>query len=1057
MSGRWIRFPTLHQDTIVFTCEDDLWTVSTKGGFARRLTAGLGRCEHPRLSPDGQQIAFTGAEEGARDVYVVEACGGRLRRLTFGAEARVVGWTPEHQILCSSAFERPFVRDAHLHTLSADGGPLQRLPWGPAEGVAIRSDGAVVLCRNQHDLAWWRGYRGGRTGALWVRLPEGSWHRLDLADNVAAPQWIGERIAFIGDEQGTPALYSCTPDGQDRTLHAEHGAAPIRFLDGDGQRLVYVSGGDLWLWRPGEAPSRLEVEVRSQETWLQRRFPTSSRYLEGVDLHPDGHSLAAIVRGRPCTFGSWEGPVRQLGVRDGVRYGLARWIDGERLLVVSDASGDKRLEILPVDGGPAQPLEADGVGNPVEIELDPTGRWAAIADHRQVLSLVDLTAEQPVRTLERGTHGRPSDLAWSRDGAWLAWSMPEASWGQRASIRLLQVDRDDAPIVRVTDGHYRDTSPSFDPDGDYLYFLSSRSFDPVMDTQFFDYGFIRGTRPHLVTLRRDVPHPLQAPPGATDEPDTDDGALRIDLEGLPDRIVALPVTEGRYESIFGVGSKEILLLRSQIKGTLDRTWRDSGPPKADRQLLSWSLEKRELTLLNGSISTVRISRGHDQLALRSGRRLRVVPARPDRSQRDELKKTQGRTTRKEMWIDLSRVRISIDPVQEWRQMVDEAWRLMRDHFWRPSMGGRDWDEARTRYQELVERVSTRSELSDLIWSMQGELGTSHAYELGGDHRRTTTWAVGRLGADLAWDPDTPGWRITRIVRGEPGDPTRSSPLLAPGANITEGDVITAIGGIVADPSSPPGAALVNHADALVELAVAGPEGPRIAVIKTLSSDRGLRYREWVLANRRAVHAASGGRIGYVHIPDMGPSGFAEFHRDFLHESSCDGLLVDVRYNRGGHVSQLLLDRLARRRLGYGVPRYGAPTAYPAYSVIGPMVCLTNEMAGSDGDIFSHAWKLMGLGPLVGTRTWGGVVGISPRTALVDRGITTQPEYSTWFEDVGYGLENHGTDPDEIVEVPPEAWASGIDPQLDRGIELLKQALEAAPPARPQLHEETPPA
>ncbi|HHO51608.1 MAG TPA: peptidase, partial [Deltaproteobacteria bacterium] len=887
--------------------------------------------------------------------------------------------------------------------------------------------------------------------------PDGTWHRLELAGNVAAPQWIGSRIAFIGDEQGTAALYSCTADGGDRTLHAEHGVAPVRFLDGDGERLVYVSGGDLWLWRPGEAPTRVEVEVRSQGTWQQRRFPAASRYLEDVDLHPDGHSLALIVRGRPCTLGSWEGPVRQLGARDGVRYGLARWIDADRLLVVSDASGEKGLEILAVDGTPAQPLATGDLGNPVEIEIAPGGRWAAISDHRQILTLVDLTEAEPPRVLEEGTHGRPSDLAWSSDGAWLAWSLPRASWGQRASIRLLKIDEADAPIVSVTDGHYRDTSPSFDPGGAHLYFLSSRSFDPVMDTQFFGYGFVRGTQPYLVTLRRDVPHPLQAAPGEPDEPSGDDDALEIELEGISDRIVALPVAEGRYESIFGVGGGEILLTREQIKGTLDRTWQDTGPPKADRQLLSWSFDKRELTLLNGAISRARISQGHDQLALRSGWRLRVVPARPDRGQRDELKKTQGRTTRKEMWIDLARVRISIDPVQEWRQMIDEAWRLMRDHFWRPSMGGVDWEEVRGRYRDLVERISTRSELSDLIWSMQGELGTSHAYELGGDHRRTPTYPVGRLGADLTWDPRTPGWRITRIVRGEPGDPKRSSPLLAPGADVSEGDVITAIGGLPVEAMSPPGAALVNQAGTLVELSVATSGDRRTSVIKTLSSDRGLRYRDWVLTNRRTVHDASGGRLGYVHIPDMGPGGFAEFHRDFLHESSCDGLLVDVRYNRGGHVSQLLLDRLARRRLGYGVPRYGLPTTYPAYSVLGPMVCLTNEMAGSDGDIFSHAWKLMGLGPLVGTRTWGGVVGISPRTALVDQSITTQPEYSTWFQDVGYGLENHGTDPDEIVGYPPEAWASGIDPQLQRGITLLKQALQAAPPVHPQLRGEGPPA
>jgi len=332
--------------------------------------------------------------------------------------------------------------------------------------------------------------------------------------------------------------------------------------------------------------------------------------------------------------------------------------------------------------------------------------------------------------------------------------------------------------------------------------------------------------------------------------------------------------------------------------------------------------------------------------------------------------------------------------------------------------------------------------------MQGELGTSHAYEFGGDYRPEPSYPQGFLGAEFTWDAEAGGYRITRIVEGAPGEPDAFSPLQLPGIEVRVGDVLKAVNGIPLTPERTPHHALMHQANCEVTLTVQHGEETRTVMTRALRSEFPARYREWVETNRRRVHEATGGRVGYVHIPDMGAAGYAEFHRLYLSEAAHDALVVDVRFNRGGHVSQLLLEKLARKRIGYDVPRWGQPEPYPSHSVAGPMVMLTNQFAGSDGDIVSHCFKLMGLGPLIGTRTWGGVIGISPHNPLVDGGMTTQPEYSFWFVDVGWGVENYGTDPDIVVHITPQDYAAGRDPQLEKAIEVVLHLLEEKPPLKP---------
>jgi tricorn protease len=596
-----------------------------------------------------------------------------------------------------------------------------------------------------------------------------------------------------------------------------------------------------------------------------------------------------------------------------------------------------------------------------------------------------------------------------------------------------------------------DGSPTFDPEGKYLYFLSRREFNPVYDQMHFDLSFPKGTRPCLVTLRKDLPTPFALVPKAPEEKKDDsskpagdaksdekkpgDEPLVIDLEGIQDRVQIFPVPEGIYQQIEGIKGK-VLFTSVPVEGALKNTIFPGGEPPAKATLEAFDFETGKAETIVKDISGFQISADRKTIIYRAGNRLRVIKAgeKPDEA---ASKEPPGR---KSGWIDLKRVRLSVEPPMEWKQMYAEAWRMQKEQFWTEDMAGVDWQGIHDKYLPLLDRVSTRGEFADLLWEMQGELGSSHAYVMGGDYRPEPRFDVGFLGAEIRWDEKDSLWKIERIARGDSWDEERGSPLLRPGVNVREGDSILAINGRRTTREVQPAQLLVHQAGVEVSITVGDSSGqsPRNVMVRTLRDEMPLRYREWVEKNRAYVRKEAGDRAGYVHIPDMGPVGYAEFHRSFLEEVDRDGLVIDVRFNRGGHVSALLLEKLARRRLGYAHTRWFGVQPWPEDSPAGPMVALTNEFAGSDGDIFSHNFKAMKLGPLIGKRTWGGVIGIWPRHTLIDGGVTTQPEFSFWFKDIGWQVENYGVDPDIEVEYRPQDYLSGTDPQLRRGVnELLK--------------------
>jgi len=1071
----YVRTPTIADDRIVFACEDDLWIVGAEGGIARRLTSTDGECTLPRLSPDGTLVAFVGREEGSPELYVMDAEGGVPRRLThLGSETLYCcGWSRDARFVYFTADAgSPFVKETLAFRVSAKGGEPVELGIGHTMTIDVAENGATLLGRNAIDPARWKRYRGGTAGHLWVDARgDGEYARIcrDIDGNLVWPQWLGGRVLFLSDHEGIGNLYSVAPDGGDLRRHTDEREYYARFPATDGARVVYACGGELVLLDPRDGSvRRVPVQMPSNAWETARRFSDASDLLETWRPSHDGTALAMTVRGRAYTMPLWEEAVTEHPASDSTapaavlaRRRLTTWLnDDRRVAYVDDASGYERIAIARVDhGAPASYVTDENYGVLHDLAASPAGDRLAFANNRNELWLLDESA-QP-RLLDRSVGERIGDLAFSPDGRWLAYV-----WSPKARTTIIRLaECETGRIVDATSPLREDHSPAWDPEGDVLYFISTRDFHPVYDALQFELSFPEASRPYLVTLRETVANPFTPKPAPLhkrrdhdDDEDEDEKKpakpVVVEAEGLPLRMLAFPVDEGDYDRIAAAKGRAVFS-RFPVRGIR--------PPERERQedsdgeLIAYDFEEQRSATLAFEVEDFVLGPDARTLVYLSHGKLRAIDAGGDLPEEGDEEKPPQEIGRRTGWLDLARVSVLVEPRAEWRQMLREAWRLQRENFWDPQMSGIDWDAVLRRYEALLPKVRTRNELSDLIWEMHGELGTSHAYEFGGDKPVPPQYKRGFLGADVVWDDALNAYAVKRILRGDPWNREADSPLAEPGVDVKEGDLIVAVGGRTVSANDGPGALLVNQAGRDVVLSVVRPSTssgqagstPRRVLVRTLKDERLLRYRAWVDANRALVHARTGGRVGYVHIPDMGAWGFAEFHRGYLSEFDRDGLIVDVRYNRGGHVSALLLEKLARKRVGYDVSRWTPPFPYPEESVGGPMVAVTNQFAGSDGDIFSHCFKLYGLGPLVGMRTWGGVVGINPRHRLVDGTETTQPEFSFWFADAGWGVENYGTDPTHEVDVAPQETLRGEDPQLDTALRLMDEALAKARP-RPEF-------
>ena len=1050
--------PTIHGDRVVFVCETALWEVSAEGGVARRLTTAPGAAMTPVLSPDGKSLAYAARDEGPQEVFVMPSEGGASTRVThFGTmNTQPAAWSADgKKVIVRSNAARAFLGQQWLYEVTPGGHP-KRMEIGPARMISRQPGGkGVALGINSGDPARWKRYRGGTAGRLLVdREGKGQFKPLvTLEGNLAAPMWIGRRIYFLSDHEGHGNLYSCTPTGRGLTRHTDHEDFYARFPSTDGKRIVYHAGADLYVFDPAtDETRRIDVQLHSPQHGRQRRFVSASRHLEDADLHPSAHSIAVTTRGGAYTAALWEGaPVRH-GAVSSERRRMARWLpDGERIVSISDASGEERLVVEKADGSGRPKRIRAAFGRVLDMTVAPKGAdRVAIANERQELLIIDL--KTGARTeVEASPHNRIAGMSWSPDGRWLAYGIYVTQ--EAASIHLYDAQR--GRVHEITRPDFVDFSPSFDPDGKYLYFLSHRVFDPIYDNQYFALGFPKAVQPCLVTLAKDTPSPFAAEARAPKpivggakggKNGKDDGRTIVQIPGMADRVVAFPVPEQRYSHIAGAKGRA-LFTHHPVEGFLNAgNWASGGGPAAKQVLQAHVFDTGKTdTVING-VTAFDVNPDGAAMLVRVGNRLRALSATAGAKEIP----AKGEAARETGWIDIERLRVAVEPALEWGQRFDEAWRLQRDQFWVPDMTQVDWQAVHTRYRPLVDRVATRAEFSDLRWELQGELGTSHNYEMGGDYTPPPGWYQGQLGADISWSSRKKRWVVDAIPQGDSWVPSATSPLTQPGVGIKAGDEILAVNGTACTAKVSPAMCLVNQAGRAVTLKVKSGARTRTVTIKTLASEQMLRYRDWVEGNRAAVHKATRGKVGYVHVPNMGPWGFSEFHRYFKQEVDKPGLIVDVRFNGGGHVSHLLLNMLRRERIGYGYSRHMGVDTYPSNAPQGPMVCLTNEFAGSDGDMFSHGFKLYGLGPLIGMRTWGGVVGIWPRHALVDGTVTTQSEFAHYFVDVGWGLENYGTEPDIVVDITPMDWAKGKDPQLERGLAEVQKIIRRERPKIPDM-------
>ncbi|MFP3991909.1 PDZ domain-containing protein, partial [Streptomyces sp. E11-3] len=998
----YLRFPHLHGDLLCFVAEDDLWVApltaeSDTPQRAWRVTADRTRAGHPRISPDGRQIAYTTWRSLDPEIHVAPVAGGPARRLTYwgSSDTKVCGWTPDGDILAVASHGQPFSYFTWSYSVPTDGSPGGKLPWGPVDDIAVADiDGErrtlLLTGKPPHEPAAWKRYRGGAMGRLWLH---GKRLLADLGGHLACPMFVGGRVAFLSDHEGIGNLYSCLPDGGDLRRHTDHDAFYARHAASDGERVVYQCAGDLWLvddLSAGATPRRLDVRLGGPRAGRRRYQVPATQHVDGLSVDETGRASAVVVRGSLYWLTHRDGPARTITDTPGVRVRLPEMLgSGGQVAYVTDAEGEDAVEIayLPRASGDRAPrrLATGELGRVLEMVSDPEGERIAIASHDGRVLLIDTTEESggEVTELIRSINGPVTDLAFSPDGAWLTWSHP----GIGRSLRQIKMARISGPaartIVDVTNGRFEDENPVFTSDGRYLAFLSWRGFDPVYDVHTGDLSFPLGCRPYLVPLSSATPSPFALLPdgrpaaggldpeeageegGAGDSSSsvTGTGTVIVETEGLESRVTPFPVAASKYSALHPVSGGGLVWLRWPISGALGETFANPDDTSGRPTLEYFNIAKAKKTELVEHLDWFGISGDATRLVVVDEGELRAVPS---------TESGDGDST---VWIDLRRILHEVDPAAEWRQSFAEAGRLTRAYFWEPDMCGIDWNAVLEQYRPLVERVASPDEFADLLREVLGELGTSHAYVAaarrneGPPHYQR---AMGLLGANLVCRDGA--WTVRRILPGDSSDSKARSPLA--GAGIRPGAVLTHVDGRPVDPVTGPFPLLAGSGGTTVELTFTPAEGEgrsrRVAVVP-LIDERPLRYQDWVAKRREVVRELSGGKCGYLHIPDMGGSGWAQFNRDVRLEMSRPALIVDVRGNAGGHISELVVEKLTRTILGWDLTRNAQPVSYASNAPRGPVVALADEATSSDGDMITAAFKLLGLGPVVGQRTWGGVV------------------------------------------------------------------------------------
>ncbi len=1046
----YLLHPAVQKDAVYFCHEDDLWVVDRSGGQARRLSSNKAALSRPLPSPDGKWIALTSEEEGYREVARYALDSGVFERWSyFGVSSSFpIQWrSSESLVVTTPAFHMDRVYEAVLLHLD---GRYEKLSLGPVTHLAWDEKLGVVIERNSHrpEPAHWKGYRGGTRGRFfWGQSLDSEFVRLlpDKDTNLSRPLWAKGRLWFCSDQSGISQLCSVKPDGSDLKTHTKSKDCYVRNPHSDGRSIVFHQGGDLGVFDLStNRVSYPKVQVQSTRSQSLRKWAGASTQVEHISLNGESKEIAVTLRGQIQIGDPWNDGVNSLTRASWERLRFAESTSKADSWMLVRAPGldrtgfpslNDQLELWQKDSvKPAWVVSDKTLGRVMRLECAAEGSHFAVVNHKNEIWVGDWSKKTlKKKATNRFRHMR--SVSFSPDGRYLAFIQNPVD---RQSSRIEVLDLKDGKIHPVTELLTHDYSPSFDPGGKFLYLLTNRDLDPVYDTIHFDLGFPRTTIAAAIVLSKTDASPwVGVPDLEASKPKKAKPKLvktEIDFDGICDRLLRIPVPTANYTSIWGLDGGRVLLASEPISGSLDSNWLPgSGAGKTKLEI--FELKSRKTTLVADSVNRCVVAPNGKAILYTQGAKARLVPVDSPSPEGTDVSRKTG-------WMSLDRFGCFVVPADEWKQIFAEIWRLQKENFWDLKMSGIEWNKAWELYSPLVERVGSRAQLSDLIWELQGELGTSHAYDIGGDYRVGPFVSHGSLGVDFEFRASNV--YLQDILKGDSWDPKVSSPFLAPGVTAKIGDRLVSINGQAVTPSSL-GPLLMNRQgqELRVVLESKGRRHTRVLSLNALNSE--LRYRHWVRQRAERVAERSKGRVGYIHVPDMGAVGYSEFHRHFVSQVYREALLVDLRFNGGGHVSQLLLEKLARKRFGFSRSRHLGDMPFPDESPTGLMLALTNEYAGSDGDIGSHTFKMRGLGLLVGKRTWGGVVGIWPQQILVDGSVTTQPEFGHWVSDAEWRIENYGTDPDIEVDNWPQDYRNNRDAQLERGLDLLLESLDAARP------------
>jgi tricorn protease len=1046
-----LRFPAIHGDKVAFTYAGDIWIAPATGGTATRLTAHPGMEVFARFSPDGKWIAFTGQYDGDEQVYVVPATGGVPRQLTYypargpltprwGWDNQVYGWTNDGKaILFRSLRDSWTLAEDHLYTVPMSGGPAEALPMPLAGAGDYSPDGTkLVYSPRFRDFRPEKRYSGGMANDLWI---------FDLRANDAKrviagpradrdPMWVGNTIYYNSDTDGTFNIYAYDEASGKTTQVTKSKVWDVRWPSSDhAGRIVYELNGELQVLdtKTGKSTS-IAITVPDDGLWKRPSRVSAVGQMEDFELSPKGERALFSARGDIFTVPVEKGPTRNLTNSSGAHDKWARWSpDGSKIAFISDLSGEEELYVIAQDGsGKPEQLTTGGKAMRYQPEWSADGQRIAFGDKDGKVFVYSF-ADKKLTQVVDAPRDQILDYVWAPRGHALAFSMAGANGFNSIYIWTEK----DGQLRKVTDELFNAANPTWDPDGNYLFYLSDREFAPQLSTFEFNFATNRTTGIYAMALRKDVKHPFPAesdevsakdekPPAAKpDESKPTD--LTIDFDGLALRVARVPVDADNY---IGLGAKKgHLIYAVGPAGYYGRT------PDKRASLRIYSLKDRKETTLVDDLGGAALSSDGSKIIARSGPSFVVLDATPAGGGSKKTVSTAG--------LMVDRV-----PVEEWNQIFNEVWRRYRDWFYVENMHGFDWEALRRQYAPLLQFVAHRSDLNYVISEMISELTIQHTYIEGGDFQIPPRPRVALPGARFELDKANGRYRIKTIFTGQNEEEIYRAPLTEIGVNVSAGDYVLAVDGVELSPNEDPYRLFRNKADRPVQLTVnAKPtlEGARTVAFNPVVSEEKLIYFNWVNANRKRVAELSGGRIGYLHIPDMGGPGIYEFIKWYYGQLDKEALVVDERANGGGNVSRMLIERLARQWLGLNYSRTDSrPNTYPDGVFIGPKAAILDEFSSSDGDIFPAMFRQAGLGPLIGQRSWGGVVGISGRGPLIDGGSISVPESGFASTKGEWIIEGHGVDPDIEVENDAKSVIDGKDPQLERAVAELMKKIQANP-------------